>query len=282
AARTDTEAFENDSLTVRTSTRLARDDRARSYVHALPTDLARASVPSQPNSTWPRMREPAATVREPALTSPLITPPSSSSTRLAVSMLPSSSPPTTTTLALTWPSRWAPVSRVTLPSTCTSPLKRPAIRTWPEPTILPSMVRSEAMTDSFISRRCASFTAGRRGVSGLRGATLVLSGSRRGGGPDGGGAPVAGPEAGPEFVSFQSAMLAPVHVKKRNYLTHPCRNQCLQRQTGPRPGGIFHVSSGVTLGVSHGPIPRSHPHAGRNDRISFARTAPRGNSKLAT
>src|SRR3569833_1070089 len=99
------------------------------------------------------------------------------------------------------------------------------MRTWPEPTLLPSMVRSEAITDSFMSARGASFT-GLRAASGLRAATLVRSGSRMGGGLEGGGALVAGPEAGPEFVSFQSAMVAPVHVKKRNYLTHPCRNQC--------------------------------------------------------
>src|SRR6202034_167927 len=211
AARTDTQAFEDRSLAVRTRTRLARYYRARGDIHALPNPLASdfvARVSSQPNSTWPRMRDPAATVRKPAVTSPLSTPPSSNSTRFAFSMLPSSSPPTTTTLAFTRPSRWAPVSRVTLPSTCTSPLNRPAIRTWPEPTILPSIVRSEAMTDSFISRRCASFT-GRRAASGLRGATFVLSGSRIGGGLGGGGALDAGPVAGPEFVSFQSAMLAP-------------------------------------------------------------------------
>ena len=84
------------------------------------------------------------------------------------------------------------------------------------------------MTDSFISPRGVSFTEGRRAASGLRGATLVLSGSRIGGGPDGGGALDAGPEAGPEFVSFQSAMLAPVHVKNRgSYLTNLSGHQCL-------------------------------------------------------
>ncbi|HWW80256.1 MAG TPA: hypothetical protein VNY82_11715 [Steroidobacteraceae bacterium] len=57
---------------------------------------------------------------------------------------------------------------------------------------------------------------------------MVLSGSRIGGGLGGGGALDAGPEAGPEFVSFQSAMLAPVHVKNRErYLTDPACYQCL-------------------------------------------------------
>src|SRR5882757_8920546 len=180
AARADTEAFENRRLAVRTGARLARGYRARGYTHEpVPYPLAEELRPSlsQPNSTWPRIREPAATVSDPALTSPLMTPPSSNSTRLAFSMLPMSSPPTTTTLAFTRPSRCAPVSRVTFPSTATSPLKRPAMRTWPEPMILPSIVRSEAMTDSFMSSLCTSLT-GRRAASGLSGATLVFSGSR--------------------------------------------------------------------------------------------------------
>ena len=33
------------------------------------------------------------------------------------------------------------------PWTLTSPLKRPAMRTWPEPSILPSMVRPDAISD---------------------------------------------------------------------------------------------------------------------------------------
>jgi hypothetical protein len=45
---------------------------------------------SQPNSALPRMREPAATVSEPAFSSPLNTPVCSSSTREEASMLPSS------------------------------------------------------------------------------------------------------------------------------------------------------------------------------------------------
>src|ERR1017187_1316391 len=110
---------------------------------------------SQPNSTCPRMREPAATVREPALRSPLNTPVSSNSTRDAPSMLPSSSPPMITVLARTAPVSLAPASIVRLPWTCTSPLKRPAMRTWPEPSILPSIVRSAAITDSFDSRSVA-------------------------------------------------------------------------------------------------------------------------------
>ena len=60
---------------------------------------------AQPNSTCPRMRDPAATVIDPAFTSPTMTPPSKTSTRLADSILPCSSPPTTTMPARTCPVR---------------------------------------------------------------------------------------------------------------------------------------------------------------------------------
>src|SRR5215212_4672692 len=63
------------------------------------------------------MREPAATMSEPALSSPLSTPVCSSSTREAASMLPSSWPPTTTVSAFTPPVRCAPGSMVRLPCT---------------------------------------------------------------------------------------------------------------------------------------------------------------------
>ncbi len=94
---------------------------------------------SHPNSTVPRIFEPAATVSDPAFTSPVIAPPCCSSTRLALSMLPCSSPLTITSLARTWPSTLAPESMCRLPSTWTSPLNLPATRTWPLPMILPSI-----------------------------------------------------------------------------------------------------------------------------------------------
>src|SRR5690606_10303089 len=121
---------------------------------------AAAAASSQPHSTWPRMREPAATVSVPALTSPTSTADGCSSTRSADSMLPSSSPARVTRLARTPPLRRAPPSMARSPSTLTSPLKRPAMRTLPLPEILPSMVRSEAITDS---RDCGAGAAARLG-----------------------------------------------------------------------------------------------------------------------
>src|SRR5690606_21551962 len=120
----------------------------------LPADLplplpARASFSSQPHSMWPRMRDPAATVRVPALRSPLSLALSSSSTRSADSMLPSRSPATVTFSARTPPLSLAPRSMVRSPLTLTSPLNWPAMRTWPVPSILPSMVRLAAISDSF-------------------------------------------------------------------------------------------------------------------------------------
>ena len=47
---------------------------SRPALPALPLALAPLPCSSQPNSTWPRMREPAATVSEPALRSPISTP----------------------------------------------------------------------------------------------------------------------------------------------------------------------------------------------------------------
>src|SRR5690606_21418419 len=109
---------------------------------------ARSSPSSQPHSMWPRMREPAATVRVPALRSPLSTALSSSSTRSADSMLPSRSPATVTFSARTPPLSLAPRSMVRSPLTLTSPLNWPAMRTCPVPSILPSMVRLAAISDS--------------------------------------------------------------------------------------------------------------------------------------
>src|SRR5690606_24941446 len=148
---------------------------------SLPLACCGAS-PSQPHSTWPRMREPEATVRVPALTSPMSTADGCSSTRSADSMLPSSSPATVTRLARTPPLRRAPPSMVRSPSTFTSPLQRPAMRTWPLPEILPSMVRSEAIADARAWRAAAAAgRAGWKGTSAGSKAAAAGLGSRAGG-----------------------------------------------------------------------------------------------------
>jgi hypothetical protein len=95
------------------------------------------------------MRDPAATVIDPALTSPTMTPPSITSTRFADSMLPCSSPATSTTAAMTWPVRCAPASIVKLPSMRTSPLNRPPCARCP---ILRSCPRSPVPRRSRIHR----------------------------------------------------------------------------------------------------------------------------------
>src|SRR3984957_17038407 len=97
---------------------------------------------------------------------------------------------------------------VKLPSIRTSPLKRPAIRTLPEPSILPSMVRLAAITDSPPSDEVLGMgrrgdTATAAGALGLRSGKLRSCRFRSGGGADGGAAVPA--EAGVGF-SFQSAM----------------------------------------------------------------------------
>src|SRR4249919_632148 len=131
ARRADTGAFQDRGFAVRASAGRPGHARAR-RTHA--SGLAEL-LSLLPNSTWPFMREPAATVTVSALMSPTITPLASSSTRCADSMLPSSSPAIVTLRART------------------SPLKRPAMRMWPAPSILPSMVRSEAISDSLPSLR---------------------------------------------------------------------------------------------------------------------------------
>src|SRR6185295_4137254 len=98
-------------------------------------------------------------------------------------MLPSSWPPTTTVSALTCPVRCAPASIVRLPCTLTSPLKRPAIRTCPLPSILPSIGRSAAITDSFGSTAVRGCSRARR-VSALNGTAVGLSASRTEGSRD--------------------------------------------------------------------------------------------------
>src|SRR5688572_13247734 len=123
AGRTDAGAFENGRLAVRAGTRGAgRAGTRRAHAAASASALCsalplRADLSSKPKSTWPRMRAPAATVIVPALTSPTIWPPCSSSTRCADSMLPSSSPATTTLRARTPPWTLAPTSTVRSPST---------------------------------------------------------------------------------------------------------------------------------------------------------------------
>src|ERR1700721_1780941 len=105
---------------------------------------------------------------------------------------------------------------VKLPSVRTSPLKRPAMRTLPDPSILPSMVRFAAMTDSPPSPRGAG--TGRRGAA-AKAASLEIrslgAGRSAMGAGAGGAAPAgtgvkgslrpvgAGPGVG---FSFQSAI----------------------------------------------------------------------------
>src|SRR3979490_801533 len=101
--------------------------------------------------------------------------------------------------AKTWPVKWAPCSMLKLPSMRTSPLKRPAIRTLPEPSILPSIVRFAAITDSPPSDGVLG--GGRRGDTASAG-SLELTGETRSGGGGGEGA-VVGPEVPGVGFSFQ-------------------------------------------------------------------------------
>src|SRR5690606_10887651 len=181
ARRTDARAFEDRRLAVRAGARrtcrarpgVAHEASSRSALSALPLDFG-ASLSPQPHSTWPRMREPAVTVSEPALRSPSSVPVSSSSTREADSMLPSSSPATTTFFARTPPLSLAPFSMVRSPCTLTSPLNLPAMRTWPAPSILPSMVRSAAISDSL-----AGASAAARGGAAWVGVKSAAAGASR-------------------------------------------------------------------------------------------------------
>src|SRR5215470_3850013 len=128
---------------------------------------------SQPNSAWPRIRAPAATVTDRVLMSPINTAVCSKSTREASSMLPSSSPAIVTLSARTPPVSLAPTSMARSPWTLTSPLNLPAMRTLPPPSILPSMVMSEAISDSFRGKAVsigAGATAGVGANAGFNGA----------------------------------------------------------------------------------------------------------------
>src|SRR6202048_5374113 len=106
--------------------------------------------------------------------------------------------------ASTWPVKWAPGSILKLPSIRTSPLKRPAIRTFPDPSILPSIVRFAAMTDSPPSDEV--FGVGRRGETASAGSLAWRSGEvRSGGGADVGTA--VGPAVAGGGFSFQRGLV---------------------------------------------------------------------------
>src|SRR6185312_6005541 len=121
---------------------------------------------SQPNSAWPRIFEPLATLKVRDFTSPVSAPVCSSSTCCAFSMLPVSSPATVTRSARTLPLTLAPFSMVRSPRTLMSPLKRPAMRTCPAPSILPSMTRSGEMCDSAAERTGAGAALLETGLTG--------------------------------------------------------------------------------------------------------------------
>src|SRR5206468_12177510 len=87
--------------------------------------LGSISPSFQPNSTLPRILEPAATVRLPAFRSPASVPDSLNSTRDAATRRPRTSPPTYPASALTSPSMAAPGSMVSSPFTFTVPSNRP-------------------------------------------------------------------------------------------------------------------------------------------------------------
>ena len=76
-------------------------------------------------------------------------PDSLNSTREFAIRCPRTSPPTRTVSAFTSPSMDAPGSIVSSPLTLTFPLKRPATRMLPLPSIFPSMVRPAERIDSF-------------------------------------------------------------------------------------------------------------------------------------
>src|SRR5690242_10941929 len=189
ARRAPTCAFEDRFATVRTcagrpwGTGAHAADRHACYAPwPLPCLVPpRPPLPSsQPNSAWPRRRAPAATVREPALTSPWTTPLCCSSTSDASSTLPSSSPAIVTRSARTAPVSLAPVSIVRSPWTLTSPLNLPAMRTLPPPSIFPSIVMSAAISDSLRAGAAVARIAG-AGVA-ARGAGAGASSGFGGGG----------------------------------------------------------------------------------------------------
>src|SRR6185437_70004 len=156
-------AFQDGLAAMRARARRARRARTERghLARPLPLFLWMSVTPvlssSQPNSALPRMRDPLATLKVLDLTSPAKAPVCSSSTCWAFSMLPVSSPATVTRSARTLPLTLAPFSMVRSPRTLMSPLKLPAMRTCPAPSILPSMARSGAIRDSL----CAFTAAGR-------------------------------------------------------------------------------------------------------------------------
>ena len=196
-------------------------------------------------------------------------------------MLPCNSPPTTTTAASTCPVKCAPGSMLKLPSMRTSPLKRPAMRTLPEPSILPSMVRLAAITDSppasrAIGRRRRGRAARRGGQGGLVRTHSALGGrSRRGGGggamlPAGGGVigSFRGAGAGEGF-SFQSAILdspACEELKTTRYRLKMLSDQCLRLETVRGCGGHCKFLAGAPDAMRGRTAPDERPGpAARHD-----------------
>src|SRR4029453_8035531 len=128
----------------------------------------------------------------------------------APTTLPSSSPAITTLSARTLPVSFAPASIVRSPWTLTSPLKLPAMRTLPPPSILPSIVRSAAISDS---------------LRDTVGVVMVATGATRGGSGFGGGSTRGGSLTSNEggragsgdglaiVFSFQRDMIGPSGVR---------------------------------------------------------------------
>src|SRR5437660_5214365 len=157
ADRTCHRALENRRFAMRAGAGLARNRRAVRLhtpdpVFAFSCDRTLVNLALsesvQPNSTLPRMREPAATVNIFALRSPMTWPDSRSLTSALATTFPSNSPPMVTVSALIFAVRWAPFSIFKIPLILTSPLNFPAIRTCASPSIFPSIVTPGPKTDS--------------------------------------------------------------------------------------------------------------------------------------
>jgi len=123
--------------------------------------LLRPALLGQPKSALPRNARTAATVSTAALTSPLITPVSSSSTRELAWMLPCTSPLTITVADETWPVTLGAVLDRHIASTFTSPLKRP-----PDANVtraLDRCLRCDVRGDQRLLRRSAGTVPARDG-----------------------------------------------------------------------------------------------------------------------
>src|ERR1700721_1446996 len=167
--------------------------------------------------------------------------------------------------AKTWPVKWAPGSMLKLPSMRTSPLKRPAIRTFPDPSILPSMVRFAAMTDSPPSDEVLG--VGRRGETARAGSLTWRSGGLRSGGGGADGGTAVGPAVAGGGFSFQSAMsqLSSEMVAKAYTLTPKnVIGHCLLMETvalaGTPYGGPLQPAGPVPRRADR--PPRAHPAGG--------------------